>query len=46
MISASIEEPFPADGVVGVLLEDLLERHLAVSSASSATKTAPRPPRA
>ena len=30
VISASSDEPLAADRVVGVLLEDLLERHLAV----------------
>ena len=30
MISASSDEPLAAAGVVGVVVEDLLERHLAV----------------
>ena len=40
------DEPLAADRVVGVLLEDLLKATSRCSSPSSATKTAPRPPRA
>ena len=40
------QEPLAADRVVGVVVEDLLERHLAIELGVEATKTAPRPPRA
>ena len=38
------QEPLAACRVVGMVVEDLFERDLACSSASTATKTTPRPP--